>query len=69
MFNSLIGVQDEKIFDSEEELKIIEDKKKKEKKKLNKEISIILNEFDNDNDGTIDFNQGKDDFMNLLKTI
>ena len=52
---------------SEEELKIIEDKKKKEKKKLNKEISIILNEFDNDNDGTIDFNQGKDDFMNLLK--
>ena len=52
---------------SEEELKIIEDKKKKEKKKLNKKISIILNEFDNDNDGTIDFNQGKDDFMNLLK--
>ncbi len=30
-------------------------------------MSNILDEFDSDKDGIIDFNQGKDDFMNLLK--
>ena len=39
-----------------------------ERKKVLKEGVIkFINEFDSDKDGIIDFNQGGDDFMNLLK--
>jgi hypothetical protein len=45
----------------------IKKEKIKRKKEFKNEVSNILDEFDSDKDGIIDFNQGKDDFMNLLK--
>ena len=37
------------------------------KKVLKEDINTIIDDFDMDKDGIIDFNQGGDDFMNLLK--
>jgi len=37
------------------------------KKVLQEGVTKFINEFDSDKDGIIDFNQGGDDFMNLLK--
>ena len=45
----------------------IDQKKSDKKKKLDTKVNVILKEFDKNNDGVIDFNQGQDDFMNLLK--
>ena len=71
--------EDEKKFKEEEEekritklkllLKNLEQYLKDQKRieVLKKDISDISKEFDTDSDGIIDFNQGQDDFMNLLK--
>ena len=54
----------EKWLKKQEEKRI---KEIKRKEVLKKDISDISKEFDTDSDGIIDFNQGQDDFMNLLK--
>ena len=71
--------EDEKRFKLQEEEKRIKKEKwlkqkqeqywkdQKRKEVLKKDISDISKEFDTDSDGIIDFNQGQDDFMNLLK--
>lgn len=71
--------EDEKKFKEKEEEKRIKKEKslkqkqeqywkdQKRKEVLKKDISDISKEFDTDSDGIIDFNQGQDDFMNLLK--
>lgn len=56
----LLKIKQEKNFQ-----KSIENKERIEK--LDKNILDISKEFDTDSDGIIDFNQGQDDFMNLLK--
>jgi hypothetical protein len=57
-------IKKEKWLKKEEELRI---KEIKRKEVLEKDILDVSKEFDSDKDGIIDFNQGKDDFMNLLK--
>jgi len=57
-------IEKEKWLNREEELRIQEIKRKEV---LKKDISDVSKEFDTDSDGIIDFNQGQDDFMNLLK--
>jgi hypothetical protein len=45
----------------------IDQKKENNRKKTDTKIKDVLKEFDKNNDGVIDFIQGEDDFMNLLK--
>ena len=53
-----------KKYESKQEVIQVE---KEKYKILQNEVSVILKEFDKDNDGLVDFNQGEDDFMKLLK--
>ncbi len=57
-------IRKEKWLKKQEEKRI---KEIKRKELLKKDVSDISKEFDTDSDGIIDFNQGQDDFMNLLK--
>ena len=54
--------EEKKLRDQQKHFKNLE-----RKKVLQEGVTKFINEFDSDKDGIIDFNQGGDDFMNLLK--
>ena len=54
--------EEKKLRDQQKHFKNLE-----RKKVLQEGVTKFINEFDSDKDGIIDFNQGEDDFMNLLK--
>lgn len=57
-------IKREKWLKTQEEIRL---NKIQRKKVLQEGITKFIEEFDSDKDGIIDFNQGGDDFMNLLK--